>query len=142
MKRWIAILMTLLFLISTSGVSVHVHYCGGEVVSMSVNGLGFTTAEGMMMGGDCQDNDGCPNCQDVMQHHQVESHFAQGQSVSVYPLLAGADWFHGALALFCPYFDVIPAEEGSADSAFAYVNNYLSCAYLPHCGLRAPPIRN
>ena len=50
MKRLEIIILSILFLLSTSGVSVNQHYCGGELISVSINDFTIHQPSGMDRG--------------------------------------------------------------------------------------------
>ena len=140
MRRMLSIIMLLFFLVSVSGVNVNIHYCDSELVGMTVNGIHFKTEAGQEMADSCNENTGCPMCKHVAHHYQLHQQFMQSSTPQVHLLLVANDWFHGVTINFdYLLFNFIPAEEGSNGNAYAYVNSYLGCLYLPYSGLRAPP---
>lgn len=141
MKRLAVYILTAVFLIGTIGVNVSVHYCHGNFVQLAINGIHFTTSEGMMMEG-CGDGDECPACKTTHDNYQIQSQFSQGQTVHVQPSLASGDWFHGDLPVIelLNLIDFTSVEEGGTKTAFFYDAPSPKDVALPHSGLRAPPV--
>lgn len=72
--------MTLLFLVATAGWTFQLHYCGGELMSLSVNGVTFATEAANSMP-DCCNDSGCAHCRTVKVERAAVGAFQQGQGV-------------------------------------------------------------
>jgi len=70
MKKFLHIMLTLFLLISTTGVTLSMHYCGGKLVSTSI----LTEAKSC-----CGDHCGC--CENKTHHYEVKENFVSSDIV-------------------------------------------------------------
>lgn len=85
------IVLTLLLLVSTSGVTFSMHYCGGALVSTSIN----VEAKSC-----CEDNTGC--CENKTLHFEVEDDYVSPVQVTNLETVA--------LDILCPILFVLNLE--------------------------------
>lgn len=136
--------MMLILLVATIGMNVRVHYCMGELASVYVNGMDASAIFGLEETESLcahQDNpETCPHCKNLKNYYKVQSQFAMGQTISISPQLAVADWFHGALAnLSATVLPEVPVTDVEV-AGYHYVRPPLLRVSLPQGGLRAPPV--
>lgn len=91
-KKASHIFLSTLLLITTVGLAISKHYCGGEWVSTSV----FTEAESCCDSGDC--------CKNESETYQLDEDFSLS-SVIVVPETVELDLFAVFVVLFHPQFD-------------------------------------
>lgn len=141
MKRGFTIILLLVFLMGTIGLDVRAHYCGGELLEMSVNGLPINASTDHDMPC-CMHGDGCQSCKVVFNSYKVQSQYRAGQGVLIQPAMASPDWLHGgmtslALIHFTSWF---PATVGRDRPEFIYTARNRLIFHYPQGGLRAPPV--
>lgn len=141
MKRLSIILLTFVFLMGAIGIDVKAHYCGDELMEVSVNGLPIGTSAGQDMPG-CGDGDGCHSCRNIYKVYKVHSQFSAGQKALVKPALSADDWFHGGMPVWAvvnevALLPVAPANEAADD---VYLARSRPAFFLLQGPLRAPPV--
>lgn len=138
MVKLMHIFLSLLLIISTTGVNISAHYCEGNFMDMEINSILFQTEAGKEMGC-CQMPDGqCDHCRHIKCSFHVNAQFAQGQVVQLHPSLSNADWFHGCLPSVTPI--LIPVEEYHQPTVFYYQSPYHTSDPPTYHPLRAPPV--
>ncbi len=70
LRKFIHIIVTLFLLISTTGITFSMHYCGGKLVSTSI----LTEAKSC-----CDDDCGC--CENRTQHYEVKDNFVSSDII-------------------------------------------------------------
>ncbi|MBT3385187.1 MAG: hypothetical protein HN778_07805 [Prolixibacteraceae bacterium] len=95
-KKVSHIILSVLLLVSTMGVAIYKHYCGGFLISTSV----FTEAESCCDASDC--------CENEMSFYQVDEDFSMA-SLSEIPHSAELELLHFAVLVY--NFNVIDSEE-------------------------------
>ncbi len=141
MKKSLTILLMFVFLMGSIGLDVKAHYCGGELLQLSVNGLPINTSAGHEMPG-CMDGDGCHSCKNVYKNYKVSAQFSMGQVVLIQPAMDLGDWFHGgmpSLALI-HFTSWLPVGIDQEKTTFIYLARNHPTFTLPQGGLRAPPV--
>lgn len=132
------IFLSLLLIISTTGVNVSAHFCEGAFMDMEINSITFQTEAGEEMGC-CQMPDGqCDHCKHIKCSFHILSQFAPGQTVQLHPAPTNVDWFHGCLPSVTLSF--IPIEEIRQPKVFFYQSPYHTSDPPTYHALRAPPI--
>lgn len=91
--------MTLLLLVFTSGVSVQLSYCKGELMSVSVNDVEYTTRAADALPPCCKGEKSKDCAMGHMQHFvlKVCDQYRQGQSVLVSVLPSQGNWLPQSL---------------------------------------------
>lgn len=137
MIKLMHIFLSLLLIISTTGVNVSAHFCEGRFMDMEINNILFQTDAGEEMGC-CQLPDGqYDHCRHIKCTFHVNSQFAQGQIVQLHPSPTNTDWFHGYLPSILP--SPIHIEEIVQPTAFFYQSPYHTSDPPTYLALRAPP---
>jgi hypothetical protein len=140
-KRLGPIILILLLLVSTTGISVQLRYCSGELMSVSVNSMEYRTAKSRNLP-PCCTGDSCPMGHSKHFHLQVSDSYSMGQTVQALSPLTGADWFHGGLPV--TFFNYLLAPQltsaGSVDPPAYCASHYRGPLLFAHDGVRGSPL--
>lgn len=139
MNRFGVIFLSILLLLSTSGVSVNQHWCGGELLSVSVNDFTILYPSDMDMP-ECEQEEGCGQCHNKHFHEQIQDSFSSAHSPQLVVKSFPADWFHAHLfSLFQFSFSI--SADGKDGSAFglSLMADYHPPYLLPPHGVRGAP---
>lgn len=137
MIKLMHIFLSLLLIISTTGVNVSAHFCEGAFMDIEINSIQFPTEAGEEMGC-CQMEDGqCDHCRHIKCLFYIKSQFIQGQIVQQHPTPYNADWFHGCLPVV--NLSLLSYEEVDQATEFFYQSPYHASAPPSFNNLRAPP---
>ncbi|MBM6992797.1 MAG: hypothetical protein I3J02_05980 [Prevotella sp.] len=141
MKRFSIFILMFVFLIGAIGLDIKVHYCGSELMQVSINGLPINTSASQDMPG-CMDGDGCHSCKNIYKSYKVNSQFSAGQVVLIQPALSANDWFHGGMPLLAilNLASLLPTVGDKGEADFIYLARSHPSFLLPPGGLRAPPV--
>jgi hypothetical protein len=140
MKRLEIIILSILFLLSTSGVSVNQHYCGGELISVSINDFTIHQPSGMDMP-ECETPEGCGHCHNKHFHKQIHDSYSSVQSQQLLVKSFSADWFHAHLFDFLSYsFTLFSSLGDDSASGLFWMADYHPPYLLPPHGVRGAPV--
>lgn len=139
MKRLEIIILSILLLLSTSGVSVNQHFCGGELIAVSVNDFTVFQPTSMNMPG-CESGDGCGQCHNKHFHKQIHDSLCSAHSPQIVVKSFSADWFHANL--FPPFFysfRLLASSGDDSEAGFSWRSDYHPPYLLPPHGVRGAP---
>ncbi len=139
MKKLSIYCLIFILLASTISINVSVHYCSGEYMGFVVNGFHYVSEAGETMTCCTSDKTQCPNCKHVKHSARLQSQYSQGEVISILPILAQSDWFHGDLPTSILPLDFV--EEGGDKTEFYYQSPYHPVTLYEQQSLRAPPTR-
>ena len=138
-KRLEIIILSILLLLSTSGVSVNQHFCGGELIAVSVNDFTVFQPTSMNMP-DCESGDGCGQCHNKHFHKQIHDSLCSAHSPQIVVKSFSADWFHANL--FPPFFysfRLLASFRDDSEAGFSWRSDYHPPYLLPPHGVRGAP---
>ena len=138
-KRLEIIILSILLLLSTSGVSVNQHFCGGELIAVSVNDFTVFQPTNMNMP-DCESGDGCGQCHNKHFHKQIHDSLCSAHSPQIVVKSFSADWFHANL--FPPFFysfRLLASFGDDSEAGFSWLSDYHPPYLLPPHGVRGAP---
>lgn len=139
MNRFGVIFLSILLLLSTSGVSVNQHWCGGELLSVSVNDFTILQPSDMDMP-ECEQEEGCGQCHNKHFHEQIQDSFSSAHSPQLIVKSFPADWFHANLfSLFQCSFSISADGKGGSAFGLSWLADYHPPYLLPPHGVRGAP---
>jgi len=137
MKKLVHILMIIVLLVSTAGVTIDTHYCGPSFMGTTLMGHFYHQSDVNDMPSCCKMNKGCKQCKTYSNSYKVRSSFLLGQTFQLHSVLL-YDGFKDLLSLYACLF-VPNVTDAVKYSDTAYYSPHHDYHLVSSGGFRAPP---